>query len=77
MKLLLDEIPRSIAEIAEEVGISKTYCFDLCVEMSESGAINLRKSVGIWIAWRKNLKAECAAIESSDETQENVEFVER
>ncbi|MFX0102455.1 MAG: hypothetical protein ACFFCS_23010 [Candidatus Hodarchaeota archaeon] len=64
---MLDEIPRTIAEIAEKVEISKTYCFDLCIEMSKNGALNLRKSGGTWIVWRKNLKAECVAIESSNE----------
>ena len=67
LKLLLDGIPRSIAEIAEEVDISKTYCFDLCVDMSKSGAKSLRKSGGKWIVRRKNVTSECAAIESIDE----------
>ncbi|MHA1792980.1 MAG: MarR family transcriptional regulator [Promethearchaeota archaeon] len=53
LKLLLDEIPRTITEIAEVVNISKTYCFELCNQMAEKGAIHFRKSAGTWIAWRK------------------------
>ncbi|MBD3188489.1 hypothetical protein GF325_16785 [Candidatus Bathyarchaeota archaeon] len=53
LELLLDEIPRTITEIADHVQISKTYCQALCMEMSESGSIHFRKSGGIWIAWRR------------------------
>ncbi len=55
LKVLLDGIPRTIPEIAAATGMSDTYCFELCSGMSDNGSINLRKSVGTWIAWRSNV----------------------
>ncbi|MHA1682496.1 MAG: helix-turn-helix domain-containing protein [Promethearchaeota archaeon] len=55
LKLLLDEIPRTVTEISERVEISKTYCFELLKTMAGSGAIHFRKSGGTWIAWRKSI----------------------
>ena len=52
LKILLDEIPRTISELAKVADISDTHAFNLCTVMARSGAINLRKSGGTWIAWR-------------------------
>ena len=56
LKVLLDGIPRTIPEIAVATGMSDTYCLMLCNGMSDNGTINLRKSVGTWIAWRSNVR---------------------
>ncbi len=57
----MDEVPRTVAELAELVGISNTYCFTLLEGMAEEGAISLRKSIGTWIAWRHNKRLECTS----------------
>jgi hypothetical protein len=56
LKVLLDGIPRTIPEIAAATGMSDTYCLMLCNGMSDNGTINLRKSIGTWIAWRSNVR---------------------
>ncbi|MHA1370533.1 MAG: winged helix-turn-helix domain-containing protein [Promethearchaeota archaeon] len=55
LKMLMDEVPRTITEIAESVGISNTYAYNLCEKLANDGAIYLRKSGNIWIAWRKSI----------------------
>ena len=52
LKILLDAIPRTISELATLADMSDTHAFNLCTAMARSGAINLRKSGGTWIAWR-------------------------
>lgn len=54
LKILIDEVPRTVAELATMVRISTTHCFNLCEAMARDGAILFRKSAGTWIAWRKN-----------------------
>nr|MDO8113970.1 hypothetical protein [Candidatus Sigynarchaeota archaeon] len=52
LKVLLDGIPRALSELSSMTGLSDTYCLELCRAMDGTGAINLRKSGGTWIAWR-------------------------
>nr|MDO8116639.1 hypothetical protein [Candidatus Sigynarchaeota archaeon] len=72
LKILMDEVPRTVAELADLVGISSTYCFNLLTEMADDGAISLRKSAGTWIAWRHNTCIECIPPESTAKGQETV-----
>ena len=58
LKVLLDEIPRTISELATMVNISDTHVFNLCTAMANSGTINLRKSTGTWIVWRTSTRRE-------------------
>lgn len=62
LKILLDEIPRTISELAKMAGISDTYAFNLCTAMSINGTINLRKSSGTWIAWRSSTKRDAPLV---------------
>ncbi|HME54039.1 MAG TPA: hypothetical protein VKM55_17565 [Candidatus Lokiarchaeia archaeon] len=62
LKILLDAIPRTISELATLADMSDTHAFNLCTSMARSGAINLRKSGGTWIAWRAGKNQACEAI---------------
>ncbi len=71
LKILLDEIPRTMSELATMLNISDTHVFNLCTTMAKSGAINLRKSGGTWIAWRSSSRrdAPIEAEAAQDEKQ--------
>lgn len=65
LRLLMDEVPRTIPEIANGLGVSTTHALDLCKRMGEDGAIHLRKSGGTWVAWRKTVDSSPREIEES------------
>ena len=74
LKTLLDEIPRTISELAKTADISDTHAFNLCMVMARSGAINLRKSGGTWIAWRSSTRRE-APVEGDGNQDEKLACV--
>lgn len=53
LKILSDEIPRTISELSSLTDLSTTYVNNLCNTLAENGAIYFRKSGGTWIAWRR------------------------